>query len=452
MQHVTSQLIKYFCLVTLFCYIQPVLAEGERPNFIIFILDDLGWRDVGAFGNQGVKTPNIDKLAKQGIKFNQAFLSTASCTASRASILTGLYPHQTGAKDLHGAIFPRHKLLSTYLRDAGYYTASVGKWHIGEEVREQFDEVLAGGGPSEAENWVAVLRNRPENKPFFLWFASSDPHLPFDRSLFPERHIASDIIVPPYIPDTPEVREEFAGYYDEIARADRFIGAVLYELEKQGEEENTVVFFLSDNGAPVARAKINLYDSGAKTPLIIRWPETIHASQIIESLVSAIDIAPTILSIAGLEYTQNLPGQSFLPLLKGESSTRRKYVFAQQNNHNEAINIRSVRSEEYLYIKNQFPNRPLCFGMGLRQLITLHEENRLPVEYSQCFEENFSAEELYDVQRDTYQLNNLVNNPEMQIILQKYRVALQQWQQRHGDWWDHCMDWQVPCQQEETEG
>ena len=178
-------------------------TQAAAPNFVFIIADDLGANDVGIFGHPVIKTPNIDQLAQHGLQFNRAYLTTASCTASRASILTGLYPTGSGAPNLHDAIPADRKLISSYLREAGYYTASVGKWHIGEAVVPQFDLAVDPPGDSGAEGWIDALNNRPKNQPFFFWFASRDPHVPYSDLAADGPYQPNDAVMSPLFFDGP---------------------------------------------------------------------------------------------------------------------------------------------------------------------------------------------------------------------------------------------------------
>jgi arylsulfatase A-like enzyme len=274
-----------------------VHARGaERPNVILIIADDLGRDDCGAFGNTKVRTPNIDALARGGLRFDRAFVTASSCSPSRASLITGRYPHNTEAEELHWPLPAGQSTFVEALKATGYWTAAAGKWHLGDAIKGRFDVVheadpsgyqLAqsrgvtktrlstadrGDAASGCDRWVPTLRDRPRDRPFFLWLAALDPHRDYEPDTIPEPHRPEDATIPPYLPDVPEVRADFARYYDEIGRLDRFVGEVLAEVDRQGVAGNTLILFLSDNGRPFPRCKTTLYDSGIRTPLIARWP------------------------------------------------------------------------------------------------------------------------------------------------------------------------------------
>ncbi|HPZ83303.1 MAG TPA: sulfatase, partial [Thermogutta sp.] len=243
-------------------------SEVNRPNFLVIIADDMACEDCGAYGHPHIKTPNIDQLAREGMLFERAFLTCSSCSPSRTSLLTGRYPHATGAAELHQPVPPDQLLVTTPLREAGYFTAAAGKWHLGPHVKSQFDVVREGGGDGAYDYWLPVLKERPKDKPFFIWLATTDPHRPYGPNRIPEPHTPQDVIVPPYLPDVPEVREDLALYYDEIGRLDTWVGRIREELIAQGVWDQTMVVFLSDNGRPFPRCKTTVLDSGVRTPLI----------------------------------------------------------------------------------------------------------------------------------------------------------------------------------------
>jgi len=299
-------------LLSLWCTL-PIFAADPRPNIILFIADDQAWNDCGAYGHPHIRTPNQDRLAREGMRFDAAFLTCSSCSPSRSSIITGRYPHNTGAHQLHLPLPKEQITFVELLKKSGYWTAQAGKWHLGNFVKDRFDQLNEGGGPSGCENWIPALRSRPKDKPFFLWLASFDPHRPYSPNTIPRPHKPEDVIVPPYLPDVPETRHDLAMYYDEITRMDGYMGQVLDELDKEGLADNTLVLFLSDNGRPFPRCKTTIYDSGIKTPFIVRWPGHIKPGSSCPNLVSSIDIAPTFLAAANLTPRPPVQGRSRRP-------------------------------------------------------------------------------------------------------------------------------------------
>ncbi len=242
-------------------------ASPSKPNILVIIADDMAAEDCGAYGHPKIRTPNIDSLAREGMKFTRAFLTCSSCSPSRSSILTSRYPHNTSAEQLHWPLPSDQVMVSSVLRDAGYWTAAVGKWHLGDPAKRQFDKIVP-----RFDETVPTLRNRPRDRPFFLWAASSDPHRPYQPGAIAKPHVTADAVVPPYLPAVQEVRDDLALYYDEITRLDAAIGEVFDELKRQNALDNTLVVFMSDNGRPFPRCKTTVYDSGIRTPLIALSP------------------------------------------------------------------------------------------------------------------------------------------------------------------------------------
>lgn len=439
--------------------------EGRRtkdlPNFIVILADDLAWDDIGAFGNTKVHTPNLDQLASQGMCFDQAFLTSSSCSPSRASILTGRYPHQTGAEQLHWPIPESQKIFPERLKLAGYFVAAAGKWHLGEAMREHFSMVRevdtsgfqlpanpgAGANDKFAESstgddrsgcteWVNLLRERDPQKPFFLWLAAVDPHRPYEDRISTQPHPPEDVLLPPYHPDTDLVRRDYARYYDEIRRLDRFVGLVLNELELQKAADNTMVIFLSDNGRPFPRDKTSLYDSGIRTPLIIRWPSTIKPASRCHQLVSAIDLAPTILALAGFPAGPSYVGKSFTSLLEGKDTAIRDAVFAEKNWHDYEDRSRAVRDKRFKYIVNHYADLPATPPADAARSDTFKEMQRLraagtlPEVQSSCFLAPRPREELYDLKADPHELRNIAGLPAHEDTLARLRAEYRQWRVR----------------------
>ncbi|TNF32955.1 MAG: heparan N-sulfatase [Gammaproteobacteria bacterium] len=416
-----------------FCSMSCIATPSGKPNFIVFVLDDLGWEDLGAYGNPYVKTPVIDQLASQGMVFEKAFLTTSSCTASRASMLTGLYPHNTGdASNLGGALDPAQIILPGVLHDHGYFSAALGKWHVGRATLQQID---AWGDDTDrgTSAWVDTLRNRPKEKPFFLWLATYDPHAPYDEIGEDSIHSTDKVLIPPYLPDTMNVRKHLVRYYNEIARADSDIATVLEEVLRQGIENDTWIFVLSDNGAPFPRAKLTLYDSGIKTPLIVVGPG-IHVGRQ-QALVSSIDILPTILDLAAVTAPAFIEGKSFRQILETGSGKIRDNIVAEQNEHGVPLKKRAIRDDQYLYIRNlQQEGRHCSFETGLRKHFTaLFRASQLTPQQSRCLKAEWPREEFYDLAEDPYTLDNKVNAPALQAELFRMRQELMDWAKQSGD-------------------
>jgi arylsulfatase A-like enzyme len=406
----------------------------NRPNFILFIADDMGCEDCGPYGHKSIRTPNLDRLAREGMRFDRAFLTCSSCSPSRSSIITGRYPHNTGAHQLHLPLPAEQITFPERLKQAGYWTAATGKWHLGAAVKDRFDQVREG-----APKFVETLRDRPRDKPFFLWLAFSDPHRPYQRGTLSPPHQPSDAVVPPYLPDVPEVRGDLAQYYDEIGRLDGIVGDVLDELDRQQAAENTMVLFISDNGRPFPRCKTTVYDSGIRTPWIVRYPRQVKAGSTCPNLVSSLDIAPTLLEMAGVEPPSTFQGVSFQPLLSDPQKTIRQAIFAEHNWHDFDDYGRAVRDQRYKYIRNFYtdiPGTPPADAVRsptFAVMQKLYAAGQLNEAQQSCFLVPRPAEELYDLQADPHELHNLASDAPHAETLDRLRTKLAQWQRETSD-------------------
>jgi N-sulfoglucosamine sulfohydrolase len=425
----------------------------QRPNLILIIADDMAWDDCGACRHPNIKTPNIDQLAQNGLMFHQAFLTTSSCSPSRASIVTGTYPHQTDAEQLHWEIPPDKITFVEKLKEAGYWTGQAGKWHMGDHMIDRFDFLaepntdilresvgeLPQADGSGSHLWVPLLQHRPKNQPFFLWLAALDPHRGYQEGTIAEPHTPEDVILPPYVPDTEKVRKDFAMYYDEISRLDEYTGRVVEELERQAVLDNTVILFISDNGRPFPRDKTTLHDSGIKTPWIISWPEAITPGTETESLVSVVDIAPTFLALAGIEAGDEFVGRDFGPILTNPDVKIRDYIYGQAHWHDHENFVRSIRDERYNYIRNFFndlPATPPADALNsptFAEIRRLERSGELDAYQRSLYFEPRPEEELYDVVNDPHELNNLAGDPEYQKVLQRMRTGLLEFMETYND-------------------
>jgi N-sulfoglucosamine sulfohydrolase len=437
-------------------------GEPKRPNIVLMIADDMAWDDCGAYGNTKVRTPHIDRLAREGMRFDRAFVTASSCSPSRSSIITGRYPHNTGAEELHWPLPAEQVTFVEKLRAAGYWTAQAGKWHLGNAVKSRFDVVRevdasafqvgteknakaplkaqgAGAAQSGCNQWVPILRDRPTDKPFFLWLAAVDPHRDYQPGTIPEPHRPEDVVVPPYLPDVSDVRKDLAAYYDEINRLDHYVGEVLAELDRQEIARDTMVLFLSDNGRPFPRCKTTLYDSGIRTPFIVRWPGHVRAGTRCGSLVSTIDIAPTVLRACGFEPGPTVQGKDLSPIFKDPIAKVRDLIFAERNWHDFAAHGRCARSAGFKYIKNDDHARALTppadavRSPTFQMMRRLRDAGKLTAEQLTCFVRPRPSEELYNVDADPHELLNLAGDRKYAEVISELRRALAQWTRETGD-------------------
>lgn len=404
------------------------------PNILWLMADDMGWRDVGCSGHPSIRTPNIDGLAADGLHFVDAYVTSPSCSPSRASLWTGKFAHSVGAEELNDPVPGDVLLLPELLRSKrGYYSGNVGKFHIGDNNARKFDYIRDG-----ISDWRQFFADRPPDKPFFLTVGFRDPHRPYSPGIIEQPYTPDDVVVPRYLPDTGETREELALYYNEITRMDTEIGHILTYLREQDLERETIVLFFSDNGSPFPRAKTTVYDSGIRTPLIVHYPEH-FGTGIRHGLVSLIDLFPTILDLLSVEIGDDLQGRSFAPLIHGTHQKIRDYVYAERNWHTTDDHIRAVRSLQYKYIWNAYPDEPLGHDMGITSSITarkmreLRDQGELTPEQRRIFQHPRPAEELYDVTRDPNEFYNLAEEPAYQEILKQYRNICRDWMEQSND-------------------
>ena len=412
--------------------------EGKQPNFILFITDDISWDDLGCYGSKVAKTPHLDQMAKEGMLFHGAYLSISSCSPSRCSIISGRYPHNTGAAELHTELPADQPVFPEALQAAGYYTAISGKHHMGKAVNRGFDKVSAGKGPSKSGDWVPMLQERPRDKPFFFWFASSDAHRGWALNDKAPLYKPEDIEVPPYLYDGPVTRTDLAQYMHEVSRTDYYIGQLRAELKRQGIEKDTYIIYMTDNGRPFPRSKTRLYDSGIRTPFLIARPGTIAPAET-RSLISSIDISATILELAGAKKDKRIQGVSFAPILENPKVTVRDYVFAEHNWHVYHAHERMVRFGNFLYIRNNFPNQPNLsyesddhYPAGL-ELWQAHAAGKTNPKQHQLFANPCPPEELFQVNEDPHQLRNLADDPKHGKTLKQARALLTKWVKQTGD-------------------
>jgi arylsulfatase len=409
----------------------------ERPNFIFVITDDISAGDLGLYGNEAIRTPHLDQLAEQGVVLENAYLTISSCSPSRNSIITGRYPHNTGAPEIH---VPLPEDQHTFIQDfneAGYHTVLSGKNHMAPPDQLGFD-MANDSQPAGSENWIDHLQNRPEGKPFFFWFASHDAHRPWQFNDNAPRYKPDEVWVPPYLYDGPRTRKDLASYYHEVSRTDYYVGKIVEELERQGIAENTYIIYASDNGRPFPRSKTYLYESGIRTPLIIAGPRVSPGRT--DALVSAIDFAPTFLDLAGLDKPKTIQGVSFRSVLLDHEAEVRDVAFAERNWHRYRLHERMVRYGDWLYIRNYFPNKHNLSGESdpsqfpaAQELWDMHEQRKLSPAQHLITQVPQPIEQLYNVETDPHQTINLVHDPQHQDVLKRMQSLLDQWIEETGD-------------------
>ena len=413
----------------------------NKPNFIVFIADDVSWDDLRAYGNEYVKTPNIDSLSSEGLVFKNMYLTTSSCSPSRNSIITGRYPHNTGAPELHSQPPMEMTTVAEALKEGGYYTALSGKFHMGAYARRGFNLIIEDkklNGLGGEQQWVKTLEDRPKNKPFFMWYASIDAHRSWGENNFSGTHDPEALTPPEYLVNDYLTKQDLGNYYDEITRFDYYIGKVVATLKKQKVYENTVIIVMADNGRPFPHSKTRLNDQGVKTPFILTYKKDKISGET-QSLISAIDIAPTILEYAKLEIGENYQGKSFKKVLENPDTPFRNYIFAEHNWHDYEAHERMVRSKDFMYIennRNQFAQRGPLDAINSDSYASLLAQLQTG-EISEIQKEIFLSprpkREFYDMEKDVFQRENLIEEKSYQEAIQHLQSILEKWKIVTGD-------------------
>lgn len=429
-------------------------AADPPPNILVAIADDWS-RHAGVYGDPVVKTPVFDRVAREGALFRNAHCAAPSCSPSRAALLTGRMPHELEeGGNLWGTLPAKFALYTDLLRAAGYDVACEGKgWGPGD---------WKGGGREippagrRVKTFEEFWSSHEKGKPFCFWFGSSDPHRPYQRGsgiaagMKPE-----DVQLPPYWPDSPEVRSDMLDYYFEVQRFDGRVGEILKTLADAGELENTIVIITSDNGMPFPRAKATVYELGTAVPLAIRWPAGFQGGLDVSSLVSLSDLAPTILEATGKPVPQEMSGRSLLPILKRtESPDARDKVFVERERHahvrqgNLSYPSRAIRTRDYLYIRNFRPERwpagdpEMVFSVGkygdvddgpTKRAVIRMLEDPATAAMAKLSLGKHPAEELYALSPDPHEMVNVAGHTEHAETEKRLRAELDGWMSRTGD-------------------
>lgn len=420
----------------------------DAPNFLFITADNLGWQDLSSFGSPDITTPNIDRLASDGMRFTRAFVTSSSCSPSRATFLTGQYPHTNGVVGITNRHFfmqlsPRAVTLPKLLKRSGYDTALEGKWHPAVFLPAKwygFTERFGGMAMSAEDMWITdtsrtrefLERNRDGR--FYLEMNFMNNHRdPYGKMTFAEDFPVDpkDISVPDYwaLPDWPEIRDDIARYYSQTMEMDRLIGEVLDLLDELDLAENTLVCFLSDNGPQMPGHIMALYDRGVRTPLLMRWPKKIPAGTDYNHLVSTVDLMPTFLDAAGLDIPDDIQGMSLMPVItRDETGPVRDAVFLEMDYHVYYIPTRGVRTERYKYLKNYSD-----MAIGLDQLNNTEWAHRLCELPNHPWKRPRGEEELYDLEADPDEQVNLAEDPAYAEVLEEMRGRLAAWQEETDD-------------------
>lgn len=418
-----------------------------HPNILWISAEDLSPR-LGSYGDEVARTPNLDRLATQGRRFTRAFTTAGVCSPSRAAIITGMYQNSIGAHHMRTTTEPEGtmptpyftvpppqvKAFTEYLRAAGYYcTNNVKTDYQFGEPRTVWDE------SSSTAHW----RNRGEGQPFFAVFNFMTTH---ESRIWPrdDRVLETDpssVDVPPYYPDSPVVRRDLAQHYDNIALLDRQVGELLTQLEEDGLVESTVIFFWGDHGDGLPRAKRWPNEAGTHVPLIVRWPEGVEPGSVDGRLVSLVDLGPTVLSIADIPVPSSMQGRAFLGR---QTEEERRYVYAARDRIDESYDyVRSVRDQRYRLLRNYYPDKPYILPVAYRnrmptmqEILRLDQSGALAGPAALWARKTRAPEELYDIERDPWEVQNLIDDPAMKETADRLRGALDRWREDIQDMGD----------------
>lgn len=442
------------------------VALGNRPNIVLMVVEDLGAR-IGAFGDPVARTPNIDRLAQEGVRYTHAFATAGVCAPSRAALITGMNQVSITAQHMRTTAYrwtdgsdrqgylatpPAHvKAFPELLRASGYYTMNNSKtdYQFGSPF-SIWDE------NSDKAAWT----QRERGQPFFAMYSYMPTH---ESGLFTPESVAAglpsaipaaqaleqrraqlgnrtrpeDVVVPPYYPDTPVVRADIARHYDNIQLMDAWVGERMAELEREGVLDTTIVIWTTDHGDGFPRAKRSLYDSGLNAPMIIRFPDGRGAGTRDERMISFVDLAPTILKLAGVAAPAHLQGQDML----GPDAARQTHVFAARDRLDEWPDLgRAVRTRDFKYIVNDVPEAPLYLRLNYRENVPMMADMRRMFEGGELsplqasyFETPRPAEELYDLRSDPDEVRNLAADPAYADVKRDLATQLAAWRTRVGD-------------------
>lgn len=445
------------CLLALVVFFSglPAKNKPDQPNFILFIADDLGVKDTAPYGNTVVRTPYLQKLAKESLLFKQAFAASPTCGPSRSSLLTGLMPLRHGAHGNHSGVKRGTLSIAQHLSALGYTVAIAGKLHFGPEdvfpferipgtnVREPGYEKIPGLyhdlNLDPVDQWLA---GRTPDKPFLLIIADHSPHV-----IWPEKaaYDPAKVDIPPVHIDTRDTRKARARYYTDVTKMDSNLGKTLEMLRRHHLEAGAVFMFTADQGPQWAFGKWNVYDYGVQVPLLIRWPNRVQPSSTTTALVSQVDILPTLVEIAGGSPPAAIDGKSFLQVLKKPSSKHRELVFASHTGDKEMNRtpMRMLRTDRYKYILNLAPEEKYNTHMNLADdhdggreywpsWITASFRNAHAASVLWKYH-NRTKEELYDVQKDPWEQYNLAADPAYAGQLADLRARMATWRAQQGD-------------------
>lgn len=412
---------------------------AERPNFLFVIADDCTYWDMECYGGQA-KTPNLNRLCDEGLKFTSCFQAAPMCSPTRHCLYTGIYPVKSGAYPNHTFVKAGTKSIPHYLKRAGYRVALSGKTHINPKDAFPF-EFSGKGNPDMLTVDKLIAESKSSNTPFCLFACSNEPHTPWnkgDASVYPPESLK----LPSFFVDTPATREGYSRYLAEITFYDDQVGQLLELLDKHNVVDNTLVMVVSEQGNAFTSAKWTCYDMGLQSGMIVRWPGKTKPNSVTDAMVEYVDVVPTFLAAAKVPEPYGLDGKSFLRVLTGEKQTHKDFSYGIHTtrgiiNGSESFGIRSIRSGSYRYVLNLSPETKFTNAVNRtdwwKEWVTLAESGDKHAQKCVQDYQHRPAEELFDVRRDPHNQINLAGKPDVAEIQSELRERLMAWMASQGD-------------------
>lgn len=426
-------------------------AQPNRPNIILYLSDDHGWSLAGCYGHKVVQTPNLDALAKQGMRFTRAFAGSPTCSPSRAILYTGLHSARNGLMGNHTGCKPGTKSIAHYLKDLGYRVVLANKTHIKPVEVFDFEYVKATLPPVPGRNRRyrlegldtkaidALLADHAQTKastPLCLILADSGPHVVWEKN---QSYDPAKLPLPPITVDTPVTRAAMANYFTDITSTDRRLGEVMASVARHGFERNSLFIYTSDQGPEWPHSKWTVYDSGLRVPFVARWQGRIKPGTVTDAMISFTDMTPTFVDVAGGKPVPGLDGSSFQDVLLGRKKEFRTEIYASHSGDGEMNKFpqRCIRDLRYKYVFNLHADRKWTTHFTLVDGIpeshrdvydSWTEKAKSDATAAKLIDtiERHPAEELYDTEADPWELNNIAGRPEMAKVLARMRDRMKQ--------------------------
>ncbi|MFA6544756.1 MAG: sulfatase [Limisphaerales bacterium] len=426
LNHALGLLLASVCLLVT----HPCEGVSAKPNILILMADDWGWPASPLYGDKVVKTPALERIARDGVLFNRAYCNAPSCAPSRAALFTGqnFWRLEEGA-NLLGTLPAKFPVYNDLLKKAGYVIGSLGKGYSPANLAAGGRTENPSGPRAGKQGFDGFLKNLPADQPFCFWFGSTDPHRPYKKGSGVKAGIdPAKVQVPGFLPDVPEVRSDFCDYYLMVQKFNDDAMKALAALEKSGRYDNTLIIITGDNGAPFPHGKTQVYEWGVHQPLAICWKGRVPGGRTVDDYTCFTDFAPTILEAAGLSVPLEMTGKSLLPVLlsgkSGQVDLQRDAVFVGLERHVGSYPMRAIRTKGFAYIRNfavdRDPNNYSRRGGPSMDYMIAHKDDNAQLRrlYAASFGPR-PTEELYDLQRDPDELTNLASDPKFSDIKRK---------------------------------